>query len=220
MSSHHGLAPSYDGLVNTVASLCLGDPLQTPIADWTTVYQRLHGSGQNPLLSARRCLRRSGRRFIPRRRQVRAGASSEDLGRGGWRSNRGRRWPNLRFPRGLCSRTRSVRGDEAPDHVGPAEEVRVRRRGFQAVITVGERARCARRPYERPELRGAIPRFRCTGIGEETGRGNRDEPDREGPPISATTTKSHTPYPQRPRTLPVWATLQTELRWGGPKGGD
>jgi hypothetical protein len=51
------------------------------------------------------------------------------------------------------------------------------------VITVGERARCARRPYERPELRGAIPRFRCAGIGEETRRGNKDEPNHKGPPV-------------------------------------
>jgi hypothetical protein len=51
---------------------------------------------------------------------------------------------------------------------------------------VGERAICTRRPYERPELRGAIPCLRYAGIGEETGRGNGDEPDRDGPHTSIT----------------------------------
>jgi hypothetical protein len=54
------------------------------------------------------------------------------------------------------------------------------------VITVGERAICTRCPYERPELRFAIPCLRCAGIGEETGRGNDDEPDRDGPHTSVT----------------------------------
>jgi hypothetical protein len=35
----------------TAALLCLGAPLQTLTADWTTVYQRVHGGGWKLLLS-------------------------------------------------------------------------------------------------------------------------------------------------------------------------
>jgi hypothetical protein len=51
VSSHHGFAPSNDGLMATAALLCLGAPLQTLTADWTTVYQRVHGGGWKLLLS-------------------------------------------------------------------------------------------------------------------------------------------------------------------------
>jgi hypothetical protein len=77
------------------------------------------------------------------------------------------------------------------------------------------RARCVWCPYERPKLRGAIPPTTRAGIGEEIGRGNGDEPDREGPPVSATATRAHTTYSPIPHTLPVWATQRTGLRWAG-----
>jgi hypothetical protein len=46
-------------------------------------------------------------------------------------------------------------------------------------------ARCARRLYEPPKLRGAIAPTTRAGIGEGTGRGDEGEPDREGPPGGA-----------------------------------
>jgi hypothetical protein len=57
---------------------------------------------------------------------------------------------------------------------------------FTLVLNGGDGRRwCRRRPHEWPELRGAIPPTTHAGLGEETGRDDESEPDRKGPPASA-----------------------------------